>query len=48
MIYNWIKGLIRPRNHYGSYENRLEREKLRVEKNYIETRWTNLEFRTLK
>ena len=48
MLYNWIKGLIKPKVYYDSYYHRLEKQRYKADLNYIDTRMSNLEFRTFK
>lgn len=48
MFFNWIKALIKPKKYSGSYYYRLEKQRYKADLNYIDTRSSNLEFRTFE
>ncbi|NLY45753.1 MAG: hypothetical protein GX053_07150 [Tissierella sp.] len=48
MLYNWIKGIIKPKYFKDSYYYRLEKQRYKADLNYVDTRWCNPEFRIFK
>lgn len=48
MLYNWLKSLIKPKDYSDDYYYRLEKQRYKADLNYIDTRSSNLEFRTFK